>query len=292
MTEVLGVHGVWNFRSGESPELAAKNLAGIWQTGISRGLARAAADPGNLSTQRASGRTELPVTVAYYADLLRKPGRQSAGSSLDDLDDFEAQIARDWFEALGLPDGVAAGRATMPLRQAAAWLAGTRFLGKAATEWFVAGLFREVAAYLRDPAGPARIAARERVIEALVTSRARVVVAHSLGSVVAYEALWQRTDLEVDLLITLGSPLALPHAVFPRLEPTPTHGSGARPPGVRRWVNLAYSGDIVAIPAGGVSRFFEGVDIDDHATIHAFDFHLVKNYLAHERVGRHLLGLR
>ena len=37
-------------------------------------------------------------------------------------------------------------------------------------------------------------------------------MAHFLGTVVAYEALPARSDLHVYLLVTLGSPLALPGA--------------------------------------------------------------------------------
>ena len=106
-----------------------------------------------------------------------------------------------------------------------------------------------------------------------------MVLAHSLGSVVTYETLWHNDDLEVDLLVTLGSPLALPHAVFPRLDPAPSDGVGCRPPNVKRWVNIADVGDLVAIPAGGVPRRFTGVAADHASVIHAFDFHLVANYL-------------
>ncbi|MET7301205.1 hypothetical protein [Embleya sp. NPDC005575] len=271
---IVGVHGIWNFRRGETPGQAAENLARVWHTGIATALRRAGVSgpPPGLS-------------VAYYADLLRKPGRQGTGGDLDDLDPFEAEFARRWMGELDLPAGVAAGQATVEVRQAVETLARMRFLGPPATKWFVAGLCREVPAYLKDPDSPARAAARARVTDTLESTCARVVIAHSLGSVVAYEALWARPDLSVDLLVTLGSPLALPHAVLPRLRPAPVDGRGARPPGVARWVNLADPGDIVAVPKNGIGRTFDGVDTDDHTIIHAFDFHLAKNYLAHQRLG-------
>jgi hypothetical protein len=77
------------------------------------------------------------------------------------------------------------------------------------------------------------------VADTIAARGARVVLAHSLGSVVAYETLWARPDLEVELLITLGSPLAPPDVVFDRLDPAPRNGKGRRPPGVRRWINVA-----------------------------------------------------
>jgi hypothetical protein len=274
---IVGVHGIWNFRQGETAEQAAANLAGIWQTGIDTALHRAGA----------TGQAPR-VSVAYYADLLRKPGRQGTTDDLDELDPAEAEFAHEWLDELDLPAGVAAGEATVEVRQAVETLARMRFLGAPATKWFVAGLCREVPAYVRNPDSPARAAARTRVTDALETTGARVVIAHSLGSVVAYEALWERPDLAVDLLVTLGSPLALPHAVLPRLRPAPVDGRGARPPGVARWVNLADPGDIVAVPKGGIGRGFDGVDVDDHAIIGTFDFHFAKNYLAHRRLGEAL----
>ncbi|WP_439679379.1 hypothetical protein [Embleya sp. MST-111070] len=271
---VVGVHGIGNLRRGETPEQAARTLGRIWQNHLATALRRAG-----------DGGPPPEVSVAYYADLLRKPGRQGAGDDLDDLDPAEAEFARQWMDAFDLPTGVAAGRSTIEVRQAAETLARMRGLGAPATRWFVALLCREVPAYLKDPHSAARAAARTRVTDAVETTGARAVIAHSLGSVVAYEALWARPDLPVDLLVTLGSPLALPHAVLPRLQPALVDGRGARPPGVARWVNLADPGDIVAIPKGGIGRTFTGVDTDEHTLIHTFDFHLAKNYLAHPRLG-------
>ncbi len=54
-----------------------------------------------------------------------------------------------------------------------------------------------------------------------------------------YETLWENPIPEIDLLITIGSPLAMPGVVFPRLRPEIIANRGARPPGVARWVNLA-----------------------------------------------------
>ncbi|MFE7032409.1 serine peptidase [Streptomyces sp. NPDC057621] len=216
------------------------------------------------------------VVVAYYADLLSRRGSQGP-DDLESLDEFERELVGLWLESCGLPEATAAGRSTAPLRQALAWLARSRGLGRPAVEWFVAVCFREVAAYLRDPV---REQVRSRVAEALAKQRPTVVIAHSLGSVVAYETLWAHPELQVDLLVTLGSPLALPHAVFPRLQPAPVEKKGRRPPNVTRWVNIADPGDLVAIPPGGVRDGFLGVQELEGQPIHAFDFHKAVNYLA------------
>lgn len=67
-----------------------------------------------------------------------------------------------------------------------------------------------------------------------------VVVAHSLGSVVCYEAL-HGAACEVPLLITLGSPLAMRTVVWPRLRPVPPR----TPAGVRRWLNFWDRDDVI-----------------------------------------------
>lgn len=46
---------------------------------------------------------------------------------------------------------------------------------------------------------------------------------------------------------------------------------------VTRLINLADAGDLVALPVKGISRLFEGVDLDD--MVHTFEFHMVSNYL-------------
>jgi hypothetical protein len=266
---IVGVHGVGQHRPGLSAAQASQELAQTWLKAIAKGAGTTPANAGDL-------------TVAYYADLLRRPGRQGGTDSLDDLDPAEEELVLDWLGELNVPAGVPAGRATGFLRQSLAWLALQRGLGAPATEWFVSTFFREVHAYLQGYDGSARFRVRARIAETVAAHRPDVVIAHSLGSVATYEALWAYPHLKVDLLITLGSPLALPHAVFDRLQPHPVNSRGQRPPGVRQWVNLADPGDLVAIPPGGVEAKFDGVDTDHSSTvpIHAFDFHLVANYLA------------
>ncbi|WP_421107430.1 SAV_2336 N-terminal domain-related protein, partial [Streptomyces sp. NEAU-S77] len=120
------------------------------------------------------------------------------------------------------------------------------------------GMGRELYTYLNDPAQRAR--ARHIVAEAIAARLPDVVIAHSLGGLVAYETLWERPDLSVDLLVTLGAPLGL-DLVFNRLEPAPVDGRGRRPPGVRRWVNLAGTDDPLAVPRDLTERF-EGVSVN------------------------------
>jgi hypothetical protein len=80
-------------------------------------------------------------------------------------------------------------------------------------------------------------------IEAEVTDDTRVLVAHSLGSVLSYSALAAHHDWPVHTFVTLGSPLAAP-MLFNSLEPAPVDGVGAWPGSVQRWVNVRAVNDM------------------------------------------------
>ena len=67
-----------------------------------------------------------------------------------------------------------------------------------------------------------------------------VVVAHSLGSVVAFEALHER-PAPIPLFVTLGSPIAMRAVVWPRLVPQPPR----TPETVGRWLNFWDRDDVV-----------------------------------------------
>lgn len=255
---VVGVHGIGNRRPSTEPDQARDQLAAIWSRALARGFP-----------------TPVDLTVAYYADQLDFPGRQG---ERDGLAPEALELLLAWAGQFDVPPSVAQGWGTYPVRQVLAWIAERRKVAPHLVELFVKKFCREVAHYLHIP--DARRASRDAVATTIREHRPAVVLAHSLGSVVAYETLWQHDDLEVDLLVTLGSPLALPHGVFPRIAPAPVDGLGSRPPNVRRWVNIADPGDLVAIPLGGVSSRFTGVAVDHTSVIHAFDFHLASNYLA------------
>ncbi|MCK7625276.1 hypothetical protein MUU72_19560 [Streptomyces sp. RS10V-4] len=99
--------------------------------------------------------------------------------------------------------------------------------------------FTDVHAYFFGGAGPA---IREVVGEALAgpADGPLVVVGHSLGSVAAYEVLRER-EQEVELLVTLGSPLVIGE-VRDQLARPP-----AVPAGVRAWRNVSDLRDLVAL---------------------------------------------
>ncbi|MFE3249090.1 hypothetical protein [Streptomyces sp. NPDC059209] len=223
------------------------------------------------------------LDFAYYADKL-VAGPVAQGGSPDLLDDPLAQeMLTAWAREMGVPEEVSQGHATVPLRGLASWVARRFDLAEGPLRVFIRLLFREVATYLRSEDAPERAAARDEVARRIARHKPSIVIAHSLGSVVAYEALHAHPELQPELFLTLGSPLALPGAVFERLIPAPQIAGRAQrgmpPPGKTRWVNIADPGDPVAIPPQ-LGRFFDGIALDHTTVINPlFGFHHAENYL-------------
>lgn len=90
---------------------------------------------------------------------------------------------------------------------------------------------------------PLRVAAErgERVL----------LIGHSMGSIIAYDSLWELQHLEdlhtcVDCLLTLGSPLGM-HYVQHRLAGRNARLLGHYPCNINHWVNISSRGDLVAL---------------------------------------------
>jgi hypothetical protein len=230
---IVGVHGIGN-RQRVPAAAAAVKLADMWSAKLTVGY-------GDARLARPAPR----LAGAYYADLL-DPQAQGAGD-IEALTVQQREWAWTWLEEVGVPDEVAQGPITRPLRQAVDWLARRDGRSAEVISRIMSSFLGEVYVYLTRPS--VRDRCQQRVLEAINTSGAKIVVAHSLGTVVAYEALCANPGLGIDLFVTLGSPLGLPGSVFEALRPEPRRGRGARPVGVGRWVNIADGGDLVAVPA-------------------------------------------
>jgi hypothetical protein len=248
------VHGIGQQRRGEAV------LLKDWWPAMSDGLSRAEADGLVVRSQ---------VATAYYGDLFRPPGRFLAAgdppyTAADVEDGFEQELLAAWWQSAAdcdpavVPPDLAGSLAAVPRSVQAGLLAlsGSKFFANVALRAMVADL-KQVRAYLLDEQIRAAVRAR---IDALITDETRVVVAHSLGSVAAYEALCARAGHKVRALVTLGSPLGIPNLVFHRLRPAPSgHGGplhGAWPGGEDLvWTNLADSGDVVALAKDLRPRF-------------------------------------
>ncbi|GHB39722.1 hypothetical protein GCM10010377_33190 [Streptomyces viridiviolaceus] len=163
------------------------------------------------------------------------------------------------------------------VRRTAQWMNGKALLLQLA----------QVGRYLDRRTKKAHVGAavRARVVDGLDPERPLVVVSHSLGTVVAYEALHEH-GASVSLWVTLGSPLALGAVVLDRLVPTPA----SCPENVASWLNFWDRDDIVVgrpqladwigPSTGGVKAITTRVDSRGLWT------HTATKYLEHGAVAR------
>ncbi|MBF6096814.1 hypothetical protein IU510_01815 [Nocardia cyriacigeorgica] len=254
MATIVLVHGI------AQEQYSADTLEAAWLPALAGGV-RNSGDHGLadlLSRHPAGGR--IDTRMAYYGDLFLSAGAQ--GPSSDPGDEATAELTerlarallenaaafaadpRDRAEAarrLGEldPRGEAQG-ARSALRPALNGLAALRWfapLGVGVAGRTVWRAVSQVTRYLHDDEIRAQAQSRVR---ALIGPDTRLVIGHSLGSVVAYEAL-HHCEHPVALL-TLGSPLGLRNIVYDLLRPAPP----AVPPAVTRWDNLVDRDDLVA----------------------------------------------
>jgi pimeloyl-ACP methyl ester carboxylesterase len=241
---VVCVHGIGQQVLGE------ETLLGEWLPALRDGLTRAGA---------AGTVDDGDVGMAFYGDVFRPAGqRLDVGDppyTPADVDDgFERDLLLAWWaEAARVDPGVVPPGADTLVRvpgsaQAALRaLSRSRFFAKVALRAMVSDL-KQVRRYLTDPG--LRDQVRDRVV-GLIDADTPVVVGHSLGSVVAYEALCEyrtRAGGNGPALVTLGSPLGIPNLAFDRLDPAPTAGVGVWPcPEGAAWTNVADSADVVAL---------------------------------------------
>jgi pimeloyl-ACP methyl ester carboxylesterase len=110
------------------------------------------------------------------------------------------------------------------------------------------------------------------------------VVGHSLGSVVAYEALCSLPGHGVRALVTLGSPLGIRALITERLEPPPAGGIGVWPGGPDlAWTNVADEGDVVALVKDLGAAF--GPRVSGYLVHNGSHAHAVTGYLTARETG-------
>ncbi len=114
-------------------------------------------------------------------------------------------------------------------------------------------LMHEASRYLKNRDGKGsmvRAVLREALERAWAADERVLLIGHSLGSVIAYDTLWELSRAgapgEVALLITLGSPLGT-HFVQRSLQGADEHGAARYPANIRRWRNFTARGDTTAL---------------------------------------------
>jgi len=91
----------------------------------------------------------------------------------------------------------------------------------------------------------------DALIDAWRSGRRVLLVGHSLGSVIAFDVLWELSHRfavpgRVDLFVSIGSPLGLAF-VRERLLGAGEQGRRRYPANIRRWMNLSAVGELTAL---------------------------------------------
>jgi hypothetical protein len=136
---------------------------------------------------------------------------------------------------------------------------------------------RQVLRYISDSGCRSRI--RERIADHIGSSRS-VVVAHSLGSVAAYEALCSMSTHNVHTLITLGSPLGLRRMFFNNLQSPMTAGRHSWPFPLAQWINISHPRDVVSYVSRLRPLFGNGHQVKDVVLHDGPRPHSLRSYLS------------
>jgi hypothetical protein len=240
------------------------------------------------------GIREHEVVFPYYADDLiamvkeiraaPAPGVNAKGGASRDagLDSVQIELLQ---EMLG-QDAVAAVAQEEALQKGvqntAAALALARLADRSA---FGPGLLtkvtEDVSIYLQHQVVAQRVNA---LVAPAIGTQPCVVVAHSLGSIVAYRVLRELgAAAQVRRFITVGSPLGL-HTVRKLLSP-PARTS---PAGVRSWFNAFDPADIVALHPLDEAAWPVSPAITNHPSVknHMGNHHGISGYLDDPTVAR------
>jgi hypothetical protein len=277
MASVVGVHGISQHHGG------IHALTGPWRGSLVDGM------------ERARGHcVERPnVRVAFYGDVLLPYLESSAGRPVRGLDllteldppELEAldALSDDLEESTGrpLPTEASKGLSLWPSRiprplSRLAQALDARFGESAGC--LMLGELKQVRRYLTDPGVTKR--ADDRV-SAAVAPETRVLIGHSLGSVVAFEWARKNSHVRLDLLVTLGSPLGL-RMVHSQLDPLALGTSAAVLPNVTRWINIYDPGDVVAC-ACPLGERWPGVE--EHPVHNGEEPHAYTRYLSTKETG-------
>ncbi len=280
MPRIVVVHGIAQQLKG--PETLRQEYSAALRDGV-----------------RLAGKTPPPpgdIAFAFYGDLFRPRGVMAVGlppyDANDVTDPLEQDLLAAWWRGAAdaepgqvvSPDEPTMGRTPRFVQRALDALSRSRFFAGIAERALVGNL-RQVSAYFRDDHVRCAVANR---VEGEITNDTRVMIGHSLGSVVAYECLCAHPEWPVTTLVTLGSPLGIRNIIFDRLRPPPVGDHGVWPGGVQRWVNIADGGDIVALVKDLSLRF--GLKVGNVLIHNGATSHDLRPYLTAPETGRVILA--
>jgi SOS-response transcriptional repressor LexA len=287
---IVFIHG-----EGQQTKSTA-SLVSEWSPAVSDALRAVAAD----YPEAFKLASESSIRLVFYGDVFRPSERMlGLGESWPDPADttqFEREILQQQGRAAAeldpeviQPEESPRAGTTGRVQAALQYLRRSPYFGGLTERTILNGL-RDLSRYFAEPA--IRAAVQQRVAEAVGEST-QVIVAHSLGTVVAYEALCAHPEWPVRCLVTLGSPLGM-RLVLARLQPPPRRESegaepvGHWPGGLETWTNIADVNDLVAMVKDLRPLFGPRVIcrvVDNGARAHA-----VRSYLSAPETGKAILS--
>ncbi|MER7873251.1 hypothetical protein ABTY63_06750 [Streptomyces solisilvae] len=275
MTRIVLVHGIAQEVKG--PE----TLLADWYPALSDGLALAV----GMRVERDE------VSMAFYGDVFRPAGHRGLGApeldASDVQDGLERELLLQWWQSASerethVADPAARARLRTPhlVQRALDALSHSSFFAGLSERMMIASA-RQVRRYFTEP--DLRSGIRDRIAQR-VTRETEVIVAHSLGTVAAYETLHALPDCPNLTLVTLGSPLAVRNLIFDRLTPRPVNGLARWPAPVKHWTNIADAGDVVALAKELAPSF--GHRVRDLRVHNGSEAHDVRPYLTARETGQ------
>jgi len=237
---------------------------------LAAGLAWVRPDAARLFTAESSCLTLVPWTYRFYGSsrdvALDRPGidaiLHAPEPSAEDLAEIEslARKIRRWMHLLG---------EALPIF--------SRFIARPEMRLTLT----EVRRYLKDTGGIAtevRAMLKASLRQAWEAGEEVLLIGHSLGSVIAYDTLWELShedgsEHSIDLFMTLGSPLAS-KMIRENLRGVNRAGKERYPSNIRRWKNFAARGELTALRPYLESYFGDMVELgvleslEDHVDIY------------------------
>lgn len=278
MAKILIVHGISNQYMGEV------ELHREWFPALCDGLNRV-------------GRSQHPAdedcVCAFYGDLFRLNGHLGGElipfeEELDEIGEDDAELLQAiWISAAEVESEVPGPGeygdtlvwAPQFAQRALTSLARSKYLAEMMPLQLLGDL-KQVSLYLKDAVIRTQILSR---VLPHISSETKIVIGHSLGSVIAYEALCIKAEHSPEL-VTLGSPLGIRNVIYDRLTPPPGRpGFSSWPGAVPRWTNIAARGDIVAAQKQLAPMF--GAEIEDVLIESGWDAHSSARYLNSVQAG-------
>lgn len=277
MAKIVAVHGI-----GQQYKADAI-IHRLWWPAFRGGLHLAGCDLDNPEE----------FVCAFYGHLFRRSGSLAISDEwvISDLSSDELSLLQVLWEETSRAEpedvpspqefeiGQPLARVPQMAQRALNALSHSRFWANLSSRLLIGDL-KQVAAYFADQQLRERIC---NTVCAAITSETRMIVGHSLGSVVAYEALCRKPE-NVVAFLSLGSPLGIRNLIFDRLSPSPlANGLGEWAGRVKQWTNIADKGDVVAVQKRLAPLF--GKMVKDVVVYNGSRAHDGERYLATREAG-------